>query len=91
MIIKYMSKLAAGIAAGLLMAACATTSAQEQRQAQIHQAKSDDAGKNARYGIAGEEQRQAADSHHRAVKKALAEGTPVPTAPKAGDPAPLAE
>ena len=84
-------KLPATIAAGLLAVACATSAAQEQRQAQIHQSKADDAGKDARYGVAGDEQRKAADAHHRAVKKALDEGTPVPVAPKAGDPAPRAE
>jgi glucose/arabinose dehydrogenase len=69
---------------GLMGAGCATTSAQEQRQAEQHQRNSDDAARNGQFGIAGDEQRQAQESQNKAVMKSLDEGkavTRVPDAP----------
>ena len=57
--------------------ACAN-SAQEQRKAEQHQYNSDVAADQGRFGVAGDEQREAADSHHRAVSKAIDEGKPIP-------------
>jgi hypothetical protein len=68
---------------GLLGAACATTAAQEQRQAEQHQRNSDDAARNGQYGIAGDEQRQAQQSQSKAVMKSLDEGKAVSRVPNA--------
>lgn len=61
----------------MVMTACATSS-ELQQKAQEHQKKSDEAADKGQYGIAGDEQRKAADSHHEAVKEAIDEGTPIP-------------
>jgi glucose/arabinose dehydrogenase len=69
---------------GLMGAGCATTSAQEQHQAEQHQRNSDEAARNGQFGIAGDEQRQAQESQNKAVMKSLDEGkavTRVPDAP----------
>ena len=67
---------------------CAT-SGQEQQRALRHQQNSDNAAANGQYGIAGDEQRKAEDSHHKATTKAIDEGKPLPPQTKAGDkPAP---
>ena len=60
------------------LAAGCVSSAQEQRRAVQHQLNSDEASQQGRYQIAGDEQRNAADSHHRAVTKAISEGQPIP-------------
>jgi hypothetical protein len=73
------------------MAVGCATSADEQRSAHSHQAKSDVAATNGQYGIAGSEEREAVDAHHRAVKKALDEGNPIPPPTQRGDPAPDAK
>lgn len=68
----------------LMGAGCATTSAQEQRQAEQHQRNSDDAARSGQFGIAGDEQRLAQQSQSKAVMKSLDEGktvTRVPVAP----------
>jgi hypothetical protein len=66
---------------------CAT-SAEEQRKAQVHQYRSDQAAENGQFGLAGEEQGKAADAHHDAVKKAISEGQPIPPQTQRGDPYP---
>lgn len=71
------------VAAPLL--GCATSAKQEQNKALLHQQKSDEAAKTGAYGVAAEEQRKAADSHHRAVIKSIDEGTPIPSQPQQGD------
>ena len=68
---------------GLLGAGCATTSAQEQRQAEQHQRNSDEAASKGQYGIAGDEQRQAQQSQSKAVMKSLDEGKTVSRIPDA--------
>ena len=68
---------------GLLGAGCATTSAQEQRQAEQHQRNSDEAARNGQFGIAGDEQRQAQQSQSKAVMKSLDEGKTVSRIPDA--------
>jgi|GEM_PF-1501077 len=70
-----------------LTSGCAT-SREEQRSALIHQQNSDVAATNGQYGIAGSEQRKAEDAHHKAVKKAIDEGKPIPPQTKPGDPVP---
>jgi len=67
----------------LMGAGCATTSAQEQRQAEQHQRNSDDAARNGQFVIAGDEQRQAQQSQSKAVMKSLDEGKPVTRVPDA--------
>jgi hypothetical protein len=69
-------------------AGCAESSSQEQRRALVHQQRSDVAAENAEYGIAGDEQRKAEDAHHKAVKKAIDEGNPIPPQTQTGDPVP---
>jgi hypothetical protein len=64
------------------------SSNQEQRRALVHQQSSDTAASNGQYGIAGDEQRKAEDSHHSAVKKAISEGKPIPPQTKPGDSVP---
>ncbi|MCU1278811.1 MAG: hypothetical protein JWM53_2357, partial [bacterium] len=44
---------------------------------------------NSQYGVAGDEQRKAEDAHHKAVKKAIDEGQPVPPQPQRGDAVPM--
>ena len=61
----------------LLAIGCAT-SAQEQRQAEQHQFNSDQAAKQGQFKRAEDEQREAADAHHRAVIKAIDESQPIP-------------
>jgi hypothetical protein len=68
---------------GLMGAGCATTSAQEQRQAEQHQRNSDDAARKGQYGIAADEQRQAQQSQNSAVMKSLDEGNVVNRVPDA--------
>ena len=64
---------------------CGASSSEEQRRALVHQQNSDDAAKNGQYGVAGDEQRKAQDTHHDAVNKALDEGKPIPPQPQFGD------
>ena len=52
--------LMAAVLTALAGAGCATTSAQEQRQAEQHQRNSDDAARNGQYGVAGDEQQSGA-------------------------------
>ena len=66
---------------------CAS-SAQEQRKAEQHQYNSDEAADQGRYGVAGDEQRKAADSHHKAVTKAIDEGSAIPPQTQKGGPNP---
>lgn len=80
---------ATAILAASLMFGCTTTSAQRQRQAELHQQRSDAAAQRGAYGEAESEQRKAHDEHHEAVKKAIEEGKPIPPQPAIGDePAP---
>ena len=65
-------------------AGCATSS-EEQRRALTHQSASDQAASRGEFGVAGSEQRKAADAHHSAVTKAIDEGKPIPPQTKAGD------
>ena len=67
----------------MMGAGCATTAAQEQRQAEQHQRNSDDAARNGQFGIAGDEQRQAQQSQNKAVMKSLDEGKMVNRVPDA--------
>jgi hypothetical protein len=67
-------------AAVVLGVGCASSN-EEQRQARIHEQNSNVAAANGQYGIAGDEQRRAEDSRHRAVKKAIDEGKPIQAAP----------
>lgn len=76
---------------GLMGAGCATTSAQEQRQAEQHQRNSDDAARKGQFGIAGDEQRQAQQSQSKAVMKSLDEGKSVARVPDAPTPAAQAQ
>lgn len=76
---------------GLLVASaigCGASSAEEQRRAQTHQYKSDEAAEQGRFGVAEDEQRKAHDSHHSAVEKAIDEGKPIPPQTRRGDPPP---
>jgi hypothetical protein len=75
--------LIAAVLTGLVGAACATTSAQEQRKAEQHQRNSDDAARNGQFGIAGDEQREAQQSQSKAVQKSIDEGKPVARVPNA--------
>ena len=75
--------LMVAVVTGLMGAGCATTSAQEQRQAEQHQRNSDDAARNGQFGIAADEQRQAQQSQSKAVQKSLDEGKPVARVPDA--------
>ena len=70
------------------VAAGCATSAQEQRKAEQHQFNSDEAADQGRYKVASDEQRNAADSHHRAVTKAIDEGQPIPPQTQMGGPNP---
>lgn len=72
----------------ILLAAGCATSAQEQRKAEQHQYNSDEAADQGRYQVAQDEQRNAADSHHKAVTKAIDEGQPIPAQPARGGPNP---
>lgn len=73
-----MSSIRIALLCSALAASCATSSAQEQRKAEQHQYNSDEAADQGRYGVAETEQRSAADSHHKAVTKAIDEGQPIP-------------
>lgn len=64
---------------------CGASSSEEQRRALTHQNNSDEAARQGQFGIAGDEQREAADAHHEAVKKAIEEGKPIPPQTKPGD------
>ena len=75
--------LMVAVLTGLMGAGCATTSAQEQRQAEQHQRNSDDAARNGQFGIAADEQRRAQQSQSKAVQKSLDEGKPVARVPDA--------
>lgn len=67
----------------------AATSSEEQQRALTHQENSDKAADAGAYGVAGDEQRKAQDTHHDAVTKAIDEGQPIPPQTKPGDvPAP---
>ena len=70
-----------------IVAGCAS-SAQEQRKAEQHQFNSDEAADQGRYKVAEDEQRNAADSHHKAVTKAIDEGQPIPAQTQRGGPNP---
>jgi hypothetical protein len=83
-----MTSLTAIVVASVI--GCGSTSAEETRRAQTHQHNSDQAAQQGQFGIAGDEQRAAADSHHDAVKKAIDEGKPLPPEPRRGDPPPPA-
>jgi hypothetical protein len=61
---------------------------EEQRKALVHQRNTDVAASNGQFGIAADEQKKAAAAHNRAVKKAIAEGKPIPEQTKAGDAVP---
>jgi hypothetical protein len=76
------------LSTAIVFAAGCATSNQEQRRALVHQQNSDVAAANAEYGIAGDEQRKAEESHHKAVKKAIDEGKPIPPQTGPGDPVP---
>jgi hypothetical protein len=68
-----------------LAATACSTSREEQRVAVGHQQSSDEAAGRGEYGVAGAEQRKAEESHHRAVRKAIDEGVPVPPQTERGD------
>lgn len=70
---------------GMSAIGCGASSAEEQRQALTYQQSSDEAAKRGHYGIAGEDQQKAQDSHHRAVDKAIDEGKPIPPQTQFGD------
>lgn len=76
---------ATGLLAATLMFGCTTTSQQKQRQALMHQERSDAAAGRGAYGEAGDQQRKAHDAHYEAVKKAMDEGKPIPPQPAIGD------
>jgi hypothetical protein len=63
----------------------ATSSGEDQRKALRYQERSDEAGRNGQYGVAGEDQRKAQDAHYKAVTKAIDEGKPIPPQPQMGD------
>lgn len=69
---------------------CGATSAEEQRRAVVHQNNADQAAQQGQYGVAGDEQRKAEDSHARAVQKAMDEGKPIPRQTWQGQPPPPA-
>ena len=73
-----------GLMVGVSTFGCAT-SGQEQQRALAHQQNSDNAAANGQYGIAGDEQRKAEESHHKATTKAIDEGKALPPQTKAGD------
>jgi hypothetical protein len=75
--------MAAVLTGGLMGAACATSSSQEQRKAEQHQRNSDDAARNGQFGIAADEQREAQQSQSKAVQKSIDEGKPVARVPNA--------
>jgi len=77
-----------GFALFALAATGCANSGEEQRKAEVHQYKSDEAASNGQFGVAGDEQRKAADSHHSAVMKAIDEGQPIPRQTQVGDPYP---
>lgn len=70
---------------------CGATSAQDQRRAVQHQQNADEAAEQGQYGVAGDEQRRAEDSHASAVQKAMDEGKPIPRQTRKGDKAPPPE
>lgn len=78
---------AAGLFVVLSGLGCAGSN-EEQRRALKHQQNSDVAAGNGQFGIAGDEQRKAHESHNKAVKKAIDEGKPIPPQTKPGDPVP---
>jgi hypothetical protein len=72
------------LAVTALLMTCAS-SGEEQRRAQVHQYKSDQAADRGEFGVAADEQNKAEDSHHAAVKKSIAEGKPIPAPTQRGD------
>ena len=84
--ILAMTSLAAIVVASV--SGCGASSAEESRNAQTHQYNSDEAAKQGQFGVAGDEQKAAADAHNDAVKKAIDEGKPLPPEPRRGDPPP---
>ena len=64
---------------------CGTTAREQREETLKHQQKSDEAAKDGAYGVAADEQRKAADSHHKTVIKSIDEGKPIPEQPKPGD------
>jgi hypothetical protein len=84
--IFVMTSLTAVLAISVI--GCGATSAEEQRRSQTHQHNSDEAAEQGKFGVAGDEQRAAHDSHHDAVTKAIDEGKPIPPQPRRGDPPP---
>ena len=79
--------LIAALCSTLFVASCAS-SAQEQRKAEQHQYNSDEAAEAGRYKVAEDEQRNAANSHAKAVTKAIDEGQPIPPQTSKGGPNP---
>jgi hypothetical protein len=76
------------LSTAIVFAVGCASSNQEQRRALVHQQNSDVAAANGQYGIAGDEQRRAEESHHKAVEKAIDSGQPIPPQTKPGDPVP---
>jgi hypothetical protein len=70
------------------IAGCGASSAEEQRRAVQHQQNADQAADKGQYGVAGEEQRRAEDSHASAVQKAMDNGEPIPRQTQKGDKVP---
>lgn len=67
------------------IAGCGASSSEEQRRALKHQQNADEAAEQGQYGVAGEEQRRAEDSHASAVQKAMDNGEPIPRQTQKGD------
>jgi hypothetical protein len=62
------------------MALGCANSADYVREEQMHDAKERNAAANGQYGAAQDQQRQAEDARHNAVKSEINEGQPVPPA-----------
>lgn len=75
----WVGVLVAGVS--LVGAGCATTAAEEQQRARVHQKSSDDAARRGQYGVAGDEQRQAQEAQNKATMKSIDEGSPVARVP----------
>jgi pectin methylesterase-like acyl-CoA thioesterase len=71
---------------GIVGTGCATSAAEEQRQAQSYQRNSDAAAKNGQYEVAGQQQRKAQDAQNKAIMKSIDEGKSVPPVSDAPDP-----
>ena len=74
----------AALSLAVLAVGCAN-SVDEQRKAEQHQYNSDEAADQGRYKVANDEQVKAANSHQKAVDKAIDEGNPIPRQPQKGD------